>query len=221
MKDNEELLNIRAIQHYIYCPRRWGLLEINGNWAENALVVKGNLMHERVHQKESDLSTTNKTVVHSMAVYNDVLGIKGYLDALELVKHKKGVYITALQDYYKLKIIEYKPTAPKKGEFVFADKLQLFLQKLCVDEMWHTSSETYFYFDDTKHRKQVDFESDYQSYYTLVTEIIKEMRQYCKNQEIPNKKVGQKCQGCSLQDYCFPKNTAFNVKQSILQMIGG
>ena len=40
----EQTINIRAIQHYMYCPRRFALLELNCDWAENAFVVKANLM---------------------------------------------------------------------------------------------------------------------------------------------------------------------------------
>ena len=47
MKENE--ISIRSIQHYLYCPHRWGLIEIDRAWAENYFVTKANLMHERVH----------------------------------------------------------------------------------------------------------------------------------------------------------------------------
>mgnify|MGYP000553427600 CR=1 FL=1 len=33
------MINIRTIQHYMYCPRRFGLLEIENAWAENVSVV--------------------------------------------------------------------------------------------------------------------------------------------------------------------------------------
>ena len=45
-------INIRDIQHYMYCPRRFALLEVNDDWAENAFVVKANLLHENVHSGE-------------------------------------------------------------------------------------------------------------------------------------------------------------------------
>ena len=50
MKNSDKRsVNIRAIQHFLYCPRRFGLLEINGDWAENASVVRANIIHEHVH----------------------------------------------------------------------------------------------------------------------------------------------------------------------------
>ncbi len=41
------MINIRTIQHYMYCPRRFGLLEIENAWAENVSVVLANIMHEK------------------------------------------------------------------------------------------------------------------------------------------------------------------------------
>lgn len=47
-----EQIPIRSIQHYMYCPHRWGLIEIGDVWAENAFVTKANLIHERVHDEK-------------------------------------------------------------------------------------------------------------------------------------------------------------------------
>ena len=61
-------INIRTIQHYMYCPRRWGLLEINNDWVENAFVVKADIMHGRVHDGSHSFSDKNKTVRSSIAL---------------------------------------------------------------------------------------------------------------------------------------------------------
>ncbi|SEH38315.1 hypothetical protein SAMN02910265_00223 [Ruminococcus flavefaciens] len=37
---SDSTINIRTIQHYMYCPRRFALLEVNSDWAENAFIVK-------------------------------------------------------------------------------------------------------------------------------------------------------------------------------------
>ena len=50
MKSQE--ITIRSIQHYMYCPHRWGLIEINKSWGENIFVTKANLLHDRVHDPE-------------------------------------------------------------------------------------------------------------------------------------------------------------------------
>ena len=38
------MINIRTIQHYMYCPRRFGLLEIENAWVENVSVVLANII---------------------------------------------------------------------------------------------------------------------------------------------------------------------------------
>ena len=49
-------ITIRSIQHYLYCPHRWGLIEINDCWAENIFVTKANFLHERVHDPDKKYS---------------------------------------------------------------------------------------------------------------------------------------------------------------------
>ncbi len=39
---SEKPVSLRMIQHYMYCPRRFALLELNQDWAENAAVVNAN-----------------------------------------------------------------------------------------------------------------------------------------------------------------------------------
>lgn len=45
----EDDISIRSIQHFLYCPHRWGLIEIDRSWVENYYVTKSDLMHKRVH----------------------------------------------------------------------------------------------------------------------------------------------------------------------------
>ena len=69
MKENE--ISIRSIQHYLYCPHRWGLIEIDRAWAENYFVTKANLMHERVHDPNQGYLSRGRRVYTSVPVYND------------------------------------------------------------------------------------------------------------------------------------------------------
>ena len=56
------MINIRTIQHYMYCQRRFGLLEIENAWAENVSVVLANIMHENVHSGKHQFKSNNKVV---------------------------------------------------------------------------------------------------------------------------------------------------------------
>ena len=127
-------INIRTIQHYMYCPRRWGLLEINDDWAENAFVVKANIMHERVHDGSHNFTDKNMVVRSSVTLYNDLseYDLYGVADCIEFIKDKDGVGIKGLPDKYFVKIIEYKPKPPKDGDYHETDAIQMFAQKFLI-----------------------------------------------------------------------------------------
>jgi len=101
---NARTINIRTIQHYMYCPRRWGLLEINNDWVENAFVVKADIMHGRVHDGSHSFSDKNKTVRSSIALYNDLpeYDLFGIADCVEFVKVKNGIKVKGLPDSYAM-----------------------------------------------------------------------------------------------------------------------
>lgn len=211
-------INIRSIQHYMYCPRRFGLLEINGDWAENALVAKANIIHEHVHDGSHEFSTENKTVLSSIAVYNDILDIYGVTDCIEFEACPDGDEIEGRR--CKVKIVEYKPTAPKSGEIRDTDAIQVFAQKMCVDYIWHCNSEGYIYYADTRKRVKLPFETQYERYYALLKKLLEEINQCIESKSIPKKEAGQNCSGCSLKDVCMPRIKKYSVKKLIFEEEG-
>ena len=102
----ESAISIRSIQHFIYCPHRWGLIEIDRAWAENYFVTKANIMHERVHDSDNHYNARGKRVYTAVPVYNDEkeYNLYGVVDCLE--ESEKG-----------LCVVEYKPTKPKDADY--------------------------------------------------------------------------------------------------------
>jgi len=214
-------VNIRSIQHFMYCPRRWGLLEINNDWVENIHVVKANLMHKRVHDGEHDFSSLNKRVISSLSVYNDQLDIYGVIDCVEFERNNKGYFIKELDDKYKIKVVEYKPTKPKDRDFWPSDAIQVFAQKLCVDYVFQCDSEAYIYYADVRRRSKLPFNSYYEDYLKQITRYLEEIRYYISKNEIPQIKKGQKCSGCSFGYLCLPEAKSIDLKKHILSMLEG
>ena len=116
---NKEEITIRSIQHFMYCPHRWGLLEIDKAWAENFFVTRANLMHERVHDPDRAYTTKNKKVFTSVPVYHDgeEYNLYGVTDCLELTKDEEGVSFNGSDEKYHISIVEYKPTIPKSMDY--------------------------------------------------------------------------------------------------------
>ena len=56
-------ITLRSIQHYMYCPRRYALLELNRDWSENVFVVKANLLHDGSHRFSDSKKIVRSDVV--------------------------------------------------------------------------------------------------------------------------------------------------------------
>ena len=221
---NENItINIRDIQHYMYCPRRFALLNVNDDWAENAFVVKANLIHEKVHSGERDFETRSKIVRSNISVYNDdpKYDIFGVVDCIEFVRDKSGVRIPDLDGLFRVEIIEYKPTKPKIGEFNQTDAIQVYAQKICVDSIFNCSSNCFLYYSDVRRRVKLPFEQEKGKYDKMLCEQVADMRRILRNNTIPKRAKGQKCSGCSISDVCFAKEKKYDVKNIIMTMNGG
>lgn len=203
-----EEITIRSIQHYMYCPHRWGLLEIDKAWAENVFVTKANLMHERVHDPDRNYTARGRKVFTSVPVYNDLeeYNLYGVMDCLECKESKDGVDAFHDGKKYKLCIVEYKPTKSKQQTHRKDDLMQIFAQKICVDYVFHCDCETILYYADVKQRIPVDFTDSYREFDNELKDLLCEMRTNLREGIIPPIKKGQQCSGCSMKDLCMPSS---------------
>ena len=135
-------INIRDLQHFLYCQHRWGLIVIDKVWAENIFVIKANLLHENVHNSNRVIYAKDKKTYNAISIYHDELGFFGVTDSLRVEKNK---YI----------LIEYKPTKPKGSDFNIEDALQVFAQKICVDYIFNTNSKGYLYYKNEKFKIEI------------------------------------------------------------------
>jgi CRISPR-associated exonuclease Cas4 len=188
--DNGNNISVRSVQHFLYCPHRWGLMEIDRAWAENYFVVKANIVHERAHTNAQYVSR-GKKVYTAVKIWNDDYGLFGVTDCLEV---QKGKYT----------IVEYKPTAPKKGIVREEDAMQIFAQKVCVDNVLATDCAAEIYYADTKKRYALPFAEQYAVYEEKLRKILQVMRGYLASGQIPAIRQKQVCSGCSMKDLCLP-----------------
>lgn len=201
MKYDDETVDIREVQHYAYCPHRWGLIHIACDWSENAFVNKAKIIHEAADSGKS-VVLRGRVVERAVQVYNDEWGIFGVLDCLELTPDESGCYLARYGKKFSLAIIEYKPTSPSRKEASAADRMQLLAQKICADSMFGTSCKTFFYYADARKRVEITFE---EADYAELTHILREIRNGYSEAKIPSVRKKQYCGGCSMKDICLPK----------------
>ena len=199
-------ISIRSIQHYMYCPHRWGLLEIDKAWAENAFVTKANLMHNRVHDPERNYRSRGKKVYTSVPVYNDLdkYNLYGITDCLEITEDKNGISIDGSEEKCNICIVEYKPTKPKNEEYREEDLMQVFAQKICVDFVFGGDCDAVLYYANVKKRIKLPLKENFEVYDRKLIKLLKEMRTNLEQGVIPSIRKGQKCSGCSMKDLCMP-----------------
>ena len=186
-------VRIRMLQHYLYCPHRWGLIEIDEAWAENYFVARANLLHEHVHETGSSLlrGRTRSTAVSVWNAKPEYM-LYGIVDCLE-------------RDRDGLCIVEYKPTQSRSGMFNDDDALQVFAQKISVDDIFHTDCRAELYYSNTRKRVKLPFDENADKYREMLMAALREIRTNTRDGTIPPVQKGQKCGGCSLKDICMPK----------------
>ena len=213
---------IRSVQHYMYCPHRWGLLEIDRAWAENVYVTKANLMHERVHDPDRHYTMRGRKVFTSVPVYNDldVYNLYGVTDCLELTEDSRGVSVDGSESAYHICIVEYKPTMPKKQHYHEEDLMQVFAQKICVDYVFGSNCDAVLYYADVKKRVALPVKENFDEYDQKLKKILEEMRARLNKGKIPEIPKGQKCSGCSMRDLCMPSVKNPKAFRAELEAIG-
>ena len=203
---NAETISIRTIQHYLYCPHRWGLLEIDKAWAENYFVTKADLLHKRVHDPERGYRAKDKRIYSSVPVYNDApeYDLYGVVDSLEFIKAEDGIKMDGGDDRFRICIVEYKPTKPHNRDYNDDDLMQVFAQKICVDSVFGGDCDGVIYYADVKKRVPLPLKENSREYDRKLRSLLVEMRSYLERGEIPGIRIDQKCNGCSMKDTCMP-----------------
>lgn len=214
----EKPVAIRSIQHYMYCPRRFALLELNQDWAENVAVVNANLLHENVHSDKPRYLPKGVIAKNSVTVWNDELSLSGVCDCIEFVPDKNGIEIPEENGKFRVRIIEYKPTAPKNEPFHPIDAIQVYAQKICADNIWKCNSEAYIYYASTRKRVKLPFDECGDDYHKMLLKYLSEMKKIIDSHVIPPCEKGQVCSGCSLHNDCFPKSSFQSVRKMINQI---
>ena len=205
------MIPIRSLQHFLYCPHRWGMLYRDGLWQDNAFTVIANLVHERVHSGDKLIQSKSKIALSDVTVFSKRTGVYGHVDCLELIPDEGGIKIPPYLGKFKISIVEYKPTAPKR-DMSDADRAQLFAQYYCVRELFSVAPTAYIYYADTRKRTKVLFdESDER----VFCETVEALQRLMQDLSTPDPVYGEKCNGCSMRDRCMPKPIAKSVYASI------
>ena len=205
MYNDDQMLMLSGIQHYMYCPRQWALIHIEQQWGDNRLTAEGQLLHQNVdnpayRQKNGDIIT-----LRAVHVASHSLGLYGIADAIELHPSDNpdnAITHPRYPGYWKPFPIEYKRGHRKQDE---RDEVQLAAQVICLEEMYgiHISKAALFY-HEIRHREEVTIDEPLRQ---LTYELSEAMHQTFESGFTPKAEQRRECRSCSLIDICAPELT--------------
>lgn len=207
MYDEEDLLPLSALQHLIFCERQWGLIHLEGIWAENRLTTEGRHLHDRAHLPESE-SRGDVRIVRGLRLRSLRLGLSAKADIVEFhrieekhgSRNPAGAQLQKTPGLWRPYPVEYKRGRPKADD---SDKVQLCAQALCLEEMLSVSVNLGCLFYGKKHKRyEIAFDAGLRR---RTEEAARRLHQLTANGVTPPGTYGNKCRRCSLLDQCMPK----------------
>lgn len=187
-----QTLYLSRLQHYLFCPRQFALIELECAWEENVFTAEGQVMHEKVNSGGHETRGNIKTV-RTLRLGHEALGLEGIADVVEYHTDDDGQ-----QTPFP---IEYKRGKPKSHR---ADEVQLCSQALCLEDMHKCIvPKGALFYGKTRRRHAVDFDDELRQ---ITLDAINDCRHIIESGQTPKPTYNtSKCRNCSLKDICHPK----------------
>ena len=215
--DDDRLLPISGLQHLAFCPRQCALIHLDGVWSENFFTAAGRVMHERVHNADSDARGDVRTA-RGLWLRSKRLGLVGVADVVEFRRVDSpfddapsetqtnaterpivAVKLPKRRGFWRPYPVEYKRGQPKKNN---CDAVQLCAQAICLEESLGCAIlEGALFYGTTKRRVVVRFDAELRA---ETTELARRFRALVDSEVVPEPVASPRCKSCSLADECLP-----------------
>jgi len=186
-----EQILLSAINQYLFCPRRCGLIYVDGVFIDNAYTLEGSFLHEHTDTPGVE-NRPGVRIVRALPLYSKKLSLSGKADIVEFHKQSDGSEIPIP--------VDYKRGPRRKWE---NDDAQLCAQGLCLEEMMGVPvTKGAIFHAASKRRREVLFDSALR---TLTMETIEKIRVMLDLGKVPPPVPNPRCEGCSLRKICMPE----------------
>lgn len=191
---------ISALNHWVYCPRRCGLIHMEGEFTDNCHTARGNAEHERVDRVSYETSKRGARMEYALPVWSERLGLIGKCDAVEF--WPDGTVYP----------VEFKHGPKRKW---LNDDLQLAAQAMCLQEMLGRPVMQGAIFHASSHRRREV--SITPALRELVIQTAEAIRQMLAAGRLPPPVNDARCKECSLQEICQPQALGSWARQAALR----
>lgn len=216
MFDEDDLVPIGALQHFVFCERQCSLIFRERIWLDNELTVSGSLFHTRPDEGSREVRG-DLLVFRAVPLRSARLGITGRADVIEFQRvtgAETGVTLPRYPGLWQPVPVEYKRGRPNMHR---ADEVQVCAQAMCLEEMFGIEvPKGALYYGVPRRRTDVFFDASLRG---LVEETVQQVRQLLQSERAPPPRISPACDSCSLKPICLP-NASPNVSAYIDQQLG-
>lgn len=201
--NEDDLLPVSALQHLLFCKRRCALIYIEGLWDENVPTTEGGILHEKVHEAETE-SRGDVRIARGLRLRSLRIGLTGMSDVVEFHRltqdaQTKGTNLEGVDGLWQPFIVEYKRGRLRHEE---GYEIQLCAQALCLEEMLHVHIDSgALFYGKTCRRLDIAFGQDLRS---RTESAATRLHELIKAGVTPRAIREPKCEHCSLIDLCLP-----------------
>lgn len=202
----DELIPVRMVAQYVYCPRLFYLMYVEGRWEDNEYTVEGRALHRRVDGREDSLpdpvdespadseGDSPPTISRSVSLASEELGITGKLD---LVVTGRSAAIPVETKRGRV------PDNPERSWE--ADRVQLMAQALLLRRHGYACDRGILYYSGSRTRVEVPLDDALRDATLAAVTGARSLL----DTRIPPAPLedSPKCNGCSLAGICLPDET--------------
>jgi len=217
--EGNDLLPLRMLNEYAYCPRLFHLMHVEGRWADNAFTVQGRNVHRRVDKLDHVLPDADQdedcggdeqraehkgdeppAVTRSVVLDSVALGITGKLDLVSTANDEAVPVETKRGKVPNVPERCYEP-----------ERVQLMAQGLLLREQGYRCDHGVLFFAGSRSRVDVPFTAELEQ---RTVDLMGEARGACAAATPPPPlEDSPKCNGCSLAGICLPDETSLLQRQ--------
>lgn len=212
---DEYLWPVRNVAEYAYCPRLFYLMEVEGIHLPSADTEQGQAVHRRADrisaapaEDEESADADKPKVVRSMTLTSNKLNLTATLDLAEItgnvaipVEYRKGHPKRAVMSPPPDEVEEAEEPALCNREAWPADRIQVGLQAILLEEAGYKVTQAILYYAAEKIRLKVEVEDTLKSESLKTLEAVK----ICASGPRPLPLLNDsRCPKCSLQPICLP-----------------
>lgn len=225
--ERDEPLPVRMLNEFVYCPRLFHLMHIEGRWADNVYTVEGRFVHRRVDQLDHVLPAAGASGPLSVVSNEDPVADEEEAATSETpvpqgdeppaISRSVPLDSTELGISAKLDLVsmaddEAVPVETKRGRVPDVaercyepERVQLMAQGLLLREHGYRCDHGVLYFAGSRTRVDVPFTAELEA---RTRDFIAQARAASQRKEMPSPlDDNPKCFGCSLNSICLPDET--------------